>query len=257
MKPISLLLAGQQKSGKTHSLLSSFRSKRVAPERVLYVDNHGSTRAFPYIHRYTQAEPWGIWDLPYTDVDQLDSKIESIIQKVRGGNPPYDIIVVDDMSELEMTTFDKEDSRFVGKDRRQLWGQHLERMIQRLRQLTVKCGASFLATTRVAAADDYTKPGVRDVETKQLIRPQVIRPLIRGKVGEYIPYTFDMLVWQEIAQGKEHPVGSWNFRPEGAIWSGNRWGYFPQWPHKLKEPTFDALCDLIEAAEIWQAGEVK
>jgi len=249
--PFSALISGEWKTGKTHACLTVFNSKYVEPERILYLDNHRSTRAFPHIHRYTEKEKWGIWEVNSADVERVDSRIEGIISAARTGKAPYDIIVVDDLTELELQTFLKEESKFDGKDRRQLWGKHLDNMCQRQRRLILGSGAAFLATCRVGAMDDFTKPGVRDVETKQLVRPQVIRPLIRGKIGEWSPYNFDALIWQRAERTRTATVGVWDFAPAGSIRLGHRWEYYPAWPKEVKEPNFDSLVDLIQAAETW------
>lgn len=252
IKPFSTLISGEWKTGKTHSLLTVFRSAYVVPERVLYIDNHGSTRGFPHIHRYTDKEPWGIWETDYTMTEEVDKKIVSIMNAARRGQPPYDVICLDDTTELEFTTFDAEEDKFSGRDKRQLWGEHLDKMCERQRRLIHKSGASFLATCRVAAMDDFTKPGVRDRDTGQLVRPQIIRPLIRGKSGEWISYEYDALIWTRMDRARDgKSVGIYDFKPEGAIRCGHRWEYYPDWPTEIKEPTFDKLVDLITAAEKW------
>lgn len=252
MKPFSILVSGEWKTGKSHSLLSVFKSELVVPERILYIDNHGSTRAFPHIHRYTDAEPWGIWEVDYTQTALVDKKVDAIVTAGRQGKPLYDVICFDDITELEFTTFTKEESSFTGRDKRQLWGEHLEKMCARQRRLSQKSGSTFLATCRVGAMDDFTKPGVRDPETKQLVRPQIIRPLLRGKFGEWLPYTYDALVWMRLERDKaKRPVGVWDFIPEGNIRCGHRWDYYPKWPKEIRKPTFDQLCKLIEEAEEW------
>ncbi len=250
MKTFSALTSGEWKTGKTHVMLTVFSSKIVEPERILYIDNHESTKAFPHIHLYTPKEPWGIWRVDYTQTEEVDKKLAQIISKARTGQKPYDVICWDDITELEFTSMDEEGTKFQGKDKRQLWGEHLDAMCQRQRRLSFKSGATILATARVAAMDDFTKPGIRDVETKQLVRPQIIRPLLRGKFGEWINYSFDALIWSQM-DDKGH--GQWNFKPDGAVRCGHRWSYYPKWPKVMSEPTFDKLHDLIIDAEAWAA----
>jgi len=252
MQPFSALISGEFKVGKTHSMLTTFESNRVDVKRLLYVDNHESTRAFPHLHRYSKDEPWGIWEVDFTMTEEVDKKVDNICSLARSGKAPYDVICWDDMTELEFTTFTKEESQFSGRDKRQLWGEHLEKMCQRQRRLAHKSGATLLASCRVAAMDDFTKPGVRDTETKQLVRPQIIRPLLRGKFGEWISYSYDALIWARMKDG-DKVVGLWDFKPTGAIRCGHRWMYYDKWPKVWENPTFDKLADMVEAAEAYQA----
>ena len=256
MKPFSALVSGEYKTGKTHSLLTVFESERVKPERILYVDNHESTRAHPHISRYDKADknPWGIWEVDFTMTEEVDKKVDQICSLARAGKAPYDVICWDDMTELEFTTFTKEESHFTGRDKRQLWGEHLDRMCQRQRRLAHRSGATLLATCRVGAMDDFTKPGVRDTETKQLVRPQIIRPLLRGKFGEWVSYSYDALIWARMKDG-DKVVGLWDFKPQGAIRCGHRWMYDPTWPKVMENPSFDKLATLIEKAETYQLNK--
>ncbi len=257
IKTFTSLMAGEWKTGKTHGLLTVFKSKYVDPKRVLYIDNHESTRAFPWIHRYSQQEPWGIYEVDYTQVEEVDKKIDGIISAARTNKPLYDVIIWDDLTEVEFTTFAKEESKFAGKDKRQLWGEHLDNMCARQRRLSFKSGAVFLSACRVSAMDDFTKPGVRDSETKALIRPQTVRPLLRGKFGEWVPYNYDLLVWTRIKRVAKKPVNIWDFQPEGSIRCGHRWDYFPEWPQVMDNPQFDELVDLIAKAEAWGAANLQ
>ncbi len=245
MEHASILDFGIFGTGKTYFAASLFASKNIDPDRVLYIDNHGSTMALD-LPQYVKGEhEHGVLHLDFNDVDTYDAMAERVYTAAKSGNPLYDAIVIDDISEHELVAFDDAEGGFAGKDRRQLWGAHGQHLAQTMRFYDpVFTQAHLIVLARADwKPDPRVKPKPGDDEDK---RPRKFVPAARGMFGTWIEHFASMVIYSDYDVDYDgNQVFYHQYRPTGDILLKNRWWHKEELPARLDWPTWDRLWSII------------
>ena len=260
-RPVYLGVMGGPKVGKTHFATTLFTSKRVAPNRILYLDNHGSTSTFD-LPQYTVREPWGVRHL---SPDAPDAMYELLL-KLRVDyfskkKYPYDAIVLDDWSEFAQgdvdDRMDEDDSE---KHIPLTWRKHgdVMRSAGRLLHPTVT-HAHHLAVFQATQAPDPLEARPKRVEGGVLkfaadTRQTRIRPFLQGAFASWFPYKLDAVFYQYMEVKADKYKFYIQLVPTLKVDVLSRWLHKwvenPKLPSELLNPTFDKLLDLIDTIEL-------
>lgn len=188
---------GGPKSGKTHLWATLFESENVALERILYLDNHGSTSTLS-LPQWTKAEPWGVRHVP-TPSDMLAALKEA---RSRG---QYDAVVIDGWSQYSQDDVDAKMDKAGESNKPQAWGAHgdLMRLSMRICQSLVLAGIHVLVTFEAAQLPNplTERPKkIRDEEVKYSSdpRPTCLRPFLQGAFARELPYKLDALFYSHM-----------------------------------------------------------
>ena len=244
-RPPKIMTYGETGGGKSTFAASMFKSAYLNPERILYLDNHGSTDALG-LPLYVKGEhPWGVIRVPFDQPELVRGTVEAVLKAARAGKPLFDGIAIDDISEHEMTSMDELAGESEARDMRQVWGKHLSDLCTMTRQLEpALTKAALIVVGRAGRLPDPMAK--RDARKAVDDRPTVIRPLLRGKYGEWLPYFFDLIAWQSADISETTATFTMHFRPHGDMLVKNRWLH--RMPASMTNPTYDAIWDLIKDA---------
>ncbi len=250
---------GWEKVGKTEYAASLFNSQYIDPERILYLDNHGSTVAFN-LPEWSTSNPFGVREIPEDQPELVLEIAKDIRRDVARGIYKYDAFIIDDISEHGLVSVaELNDESENDKLRMKNWGIHLERMTATIRLLNPKrTGAHLIIVARASWSGDPKEKRDRSKITDE--RAQVVRPFLQGKFGDWMPFQMDLVTYQDT---EVHNNGDIDFRmllyPEGDIQVANRW--LKHWindakehklakdrklPRVLMDPTFDKLYEIIK-----------
>lgn len=241
---------GLDKVGKTWTALSLFNSKHVDPHRVIYVDNHGSTKG-RRVHPFTAAEPWGLKVI--TKLDELKTLADTIRGAAARNRPICDAIVVDDISEQALINI--AGLRQAGGTAIKNWGTHLEQMVDCLRMLdSDHTGAHLILIARAAWKADPTqqKPAV-GVGYEADTRDQLLQPHLQGAVGSWLPHLVDSTIYFHKEVKRNKVEFSALLTPKGDTLAIGRWYHHwaadPELPKEIVDPSFDKIYELLAGLE--------
>ncbi len=240
-RPWSVMDYGPPKVGKTTMAGTMMESVHLNPERILYLDNHGSSASLiPTPHQYTKAEPWGVFKSSDPDV---------ILEKLLAAPGKYEGVILDDLSEQTLADMDSRNTKSGGTDKSRMrnWGNHLDAYSHALRKLYPEdSGMYVLVIARSGwSANPLKKP---DPEKPMDREGLLYQPLFKGQLGSWIPYSHDIVAYHSMDIVGSEVASKMHFWPEGDIVVANRW--LKQWkdkkiPKTLSNPTFDKVYDLI------------
>jgi hypothetical protein len=243
---IRLGLAGEAGSGKTFLPASAFNSKYIDPERVLYIDNHGSTKALA-LPQYTATHRSGVWHVPYDQADKVYQMAENIEKFAKRGSPMFDLIIFDDLTQADLTGMYaiKEGGSNGGM---QDWGDHLQNLCEAFWRFDPDVSkATFVIIARLGELPDLSEKmsGKRDKKGDLVDdRMKIYRPMIRGQFGGYILHYPDILAWTECKGRRD-----FNLLLEAPPRHGgkfkNRYWHLKEMPAKIPMPTWDKFHDMM------------
>ena len=256
-RPLYVGIMGGPKAGKTHLAGTLFTSKHVAADRVLYLDNHGSTDAFDF-PQYTAQKPWGVKHISPDDPEALyaflmDLRRTKFVKK----QYPYDAIVIDDWSEfaqndIEERLGDEADAKTI-----QQWGTHgrIMRAAARL-LLPAITHAHHIAIFQAAQMPDPLEARPRGVGNTFVsdTRKTRIRPFLQGSFAAWFPYKLDAVWYQYMEVTGDKFKFYLQLVPTDKVEVLSRWLDHwvsqPRLARKLENPTFDAIYELVSGAEL-------
>lgn len=257
---IRLGLAGEAGSGKTWLPASAFNSKYVDPERILYIDNHNSTKALA-LPQYTASHRSGVWHIPYDGAQKVYDMAETIEKYAKRKQPLYDLIIFDDMTQADLTGMYAIKDGGSGSGM-QDWGDHLTNLCEAFWRFDPEVSkATFVIISRLGELPDLSEKmsGRRDKKGDLIDdRPKIYRPQIRGQFGGYILHYPDILAWTECKGRRdfrlllEPPTG------HGGKFK-NRYWHLKEMPAGIKMPTWDKFHEMmvpVQAAELARQQEV-
>ena len=248
-KGLRLFIYGEEGSGKTELLAGI---ARLAPERFLYIDNEGSTTAFP-MHKYTEAEPWGLIALSGTEPDKVQTLLHAELVRVRKGEGRYDAIAIDGLTEYNIAG-----QRFIvrrgraddtlkedtNKLSRSGWGTLLAMEIDMI-QVQMELGTQGVAIFMTAG-----------VMTEQLTK----MPLVQGRFGDMIGRYFDLLIYVETITVDKLPKHKYHLLKTGAFRSKNRWEDVwlkQKYPAEIINTNLEQVMELVQkAAQLKHEGGI-
>ena len=256
LRPLYIGVMGGPKAGKTHLAGTLFTSKHVAAERVLYLDNHGSTDAFDF-PQYSAKTPWGVKHISPDDPEELyNFLLELRRTRFVKKQYPYDAIVLDDWSEfaqadIEERLGDEPDAKTL-----QNWGTHgrIMRAAARL-LLPAVSHAHHIAIFQAAQMPDPLEARPQRVEGGQVkftsdTRKTRIRPFLQGSFASWLPYKLDGVFYQYMEVNAERFKFYLQLVPTDKVAVLSRWLHHwvaqPRLARKLENPTFDALYALLD-----------
>lgn len=258
-RPMQVGVFGGPKVGKTHFAGSLFRSKHIAANRILYLDNHGSTDPFDF-PQYTTQTPWGVKHIsPDSPTELYTFLLELRRTKFIHKQYPYDAIVIDDWSELAQADIedrldDKDDVNKI-----QQWGKHgtVMRSAARLLHPDVT-HAHHLAIFQAAQLPDPLEAKPQRVEGGVAkfapdTRKTRLRPFLQGSFASWLPYKLDALwyAYFELAGDKYKFYLQLVPTPGIAVMSRwlDLWVSQPRLARKIENPTFDDILALTDRAQ--------
>lgn len=258
-RPVYLGTMGGPKVGKTHFATTLFASQLVAANRVLYLDNHGSTSAFT-LPQYTAREPWGVRHISPDDPAALYKFLLKLrVDQFAKGKYPYDAIVLDDWSEFAQGDID---DRLDDEDKRHMplaWRDHgkVMRSAARLLHPTVT-HAHHLAIFQAAQLPNPLEPRPKKVERGVTLfvadtRDTRIRPFLQGAFAAWFPYKLDAVFYQHMEVKGDRFKFYMQLVPTGKVEVLSRWLELwvanPKLQDKLEDPTFDKVLNIIKSVE--------
>jgi len=227
----------------------------------LYLDNHGSTKRFGNIHRFTEKEKWGIRRIPLGQPEVFVEVAIRIREMTQKGNCPYKAIILDDISEQALLDMAARTS-YGTKKSIASWGEHLDIMTKGLRYLDPEeTGLWLFIVGRAGRMPVPTQQKTQKFNDKgePVFTPDdrdtYIGPLLRGQFGAWAPGFFDMILYHDLmTEERGNKMPRMDFRlhlaPIGDVRVKNRfidcWMKDPKLPLYLSMPTFDQLADLLE-----------
>lgn len=241
---------GGPKTGKSFFLATLFTSELVAPERVLYLDNHGSTNAMN-LPQWSKTEPWGVRHVP-TPNDMI-----AALKEARSRQAQYDALAIDDWSKYSQDDVDAKVGTVDDSKKMQAWGAHgdLMRLSMRICQGLVIADTHVLVAFEAAQLPDplTEKPKkIVDGEMKYSAdpRPTRLRPFLQGAFARELPYKLDALLYSHI---RDEGVKGYKFllqlAPDKKVEVLTRW--LAPWvadPRKSKDmenPSWDKVIAFI------------
>jgi len=242
MKAFGQLDYGEMKVGKTDYLVSVFNSEYVKPERILYIDNHGSTNGFD-VPLYSPTSKHGVWHLGGHESGKVLEKFAEIRGLCVRGKAPYDLIVIDDLS--EWASQDVAAAMEKGGASWKAWGVHLDNMTAAFRYVLPKyTGIILLCAARAGRMRDLLEdPKADDADT-------IIRPLLQGQFGSWALHEFDIISWHQMEVTKARKMTfTQDFFPHPDRYSGTR--FMKEWIKSgisptMVDPTFDKVYDIVD-----------
>ena len=245
---IRILLFGDEGSGKTDLAAGVTRMTN----RYLYIDNEGSTTAYP-MHHYSESEPYGLVMLSPKESGRVRSILERELGNVAVGKAQWDAIVLDGLTEHQVVRSQgiatqrhkddpKEDPSVLSM---RGWGLLLDDLL-RTAQLMVELSNHGTAVILTAAAE--TEGGE-------------IRPLCQGAFGKLVGRYFDLSVYvkgEPDSGGK--PVHMYHLLKSGLFKGKNRWEDVwlktpKKYPPKLVNAKLELLLHLVQEAAKEKAVE--
>jgi len=256
-KRINMGICGPGGSGKTFVAASAFRSKYVSPDRILYIDNHGSTKMLN-LPQYSKDTKYGVLHVPFDQTERLiiaKDGIKPIGERIydagRKGKPLYDLIIVDDVSEHELNEFSFLKKKFTGKDMRHVWDAHLNHMIDFFHYIdSAVSGANLVLISRVGLLPDPTTvPSGKREDSGSVVddRPLMARPAMRGKIADWFLHFPDLIVWQRMEYSpKLHWIMQVRPRPTDNMFFKNRGYHYEEMPERIVNPTWDKFWEPLD-----------
>ncbi len=241
---------GGPKVGKSHMLATLFTSELVVPERVLYLDNHGSTDAMD-LPQWSKAEPWGVRHVP------TPAEMTAALKEARTRAGQYDALAIDDWSKYSQDDVDKRMETATDGQKMKAWGAHgdLMRLSMRICQGMVIAGTHVLIAFEAAQLPDPLVVRPKKIKDEEVIfstdpRPTRLRPYLQGAFARELPYKLDALFYSHI---KDEGVKGYKFllqmAPDKKVEVLTRW--LAPWvadPRKSKDmedPSIDKLIAFI------------
>jgi len=249
MNQLKLGINGWEKSGKTVFCASALESQHIDPKKVIYFDNHNSTSALS-LHQHSKVEPWGVWHTGADPVQELIDYTITLRRLQARGRPMPMLHILDDATELGLASIDdlNMDSGDDEKARMRNWGTHLTNMTRIYRGLK-NSGSHLIIVTRAGWGGDPKQK--RDKGSVVDNRDQVVRPMLQGAFGDYIPFELDAVLYQEMERAKRGGGRTYTLHftpPDADTFVVSR--YETQWeekslPKEVQNATFDQVWDLF------------
>lgn len=233
-RSIKIAVFGEEGSGKTDLLVGA---TRVSPTRHLYIDNEGSTTAYP-LHPYTKTEPYGVYLSDPFNSSEVQKLLSDELARATKGLGLYDAIALDSMTDHSYNEsrriegqFDKEFGQ-KGSDERTLkrWAEVLAANVQ-VCQTGVALsnyGCAFLITAAANRREDDAK----------IAATPTIQPLMSGSIKDLVGRWFDLVLFVEPSieeeKGVKKPVHKYHMLRDGPWRVKNRW---EKWWIKLGLPS--------------------
>ena len=181
MKPIATMLYGEAGCGKSYLAASLFDTTLLDPERVLYLDNHGSTDHLELPQYEKGVREYGVFHVDSDEPELLIAMAQDkIIPAVAAGKPLYDAIVIDDISEHDLTSMENRTTTGFDAWREQL--SDMSNMFRLYKPSVTK--AHLIVTARAAMLPDYMEKKRKG--GKEDSRSQILRPMVRGQFGVWM-----------------------------------------------------------------------
>lgn len=235
------LTYGPAGAGKTWYAASVFTSAHVDPAKVVYVDNHDSTAVLD-LPKYVVGKG-GVLHVHYSEPDRIKKLVEQVRAAVRQGEHPFDAIVIDDLSEYDMTDMDVRLENT--KDKWAAWGAHLSEFCNVVRMLSpAETGAHLIVVSRAARTPNPLAHKRRDAQGKTIVddADTIVGPALRGQFGAWVPHFFDLITYQqEEVNSKGEVVHRMVLRTNGNMYIKNRWKHLKEVPALIDDPTFDKV----------------
>lgn len=249
-RPRFLGFMGGPKTGKSHLLATLFTSGEINPERVLYLDNHGSTSAMN-LPQWSKTEPWGVRHVP-TPADMI-----AALKEARSRQGQYDALAVDGWSQYSQDDIDAKMEKATDGQKMKVWGAHgdLMRLSMRICQGMVIADTHVLVTFEAAQLPDPLVEKPKKIKDGELTysadpRPTRLRPFLQGAFARELPYKLDALFYSHV---RDEGVKGYQFllqlAPDKKVEVLTRW--LAQWvadPRKSKDmenPTWDKVIAFI------------
>lgn len=249
---LKVAVFGEEGAGKTDLLVGV---ARLAPTRYLYIDNEGSTTAYP-LHIYTKEEPYGVYLSDPFNSGEVQKLLSAELARAAKGQGLYDAIVLDSMTDHSYNEsrriegqFDKEFGS-KGSDEKTLkrWGEVLAANVQ-VCQTGVALSNNHCAFMLTSAAN-------RREDDAKIIASSTIQPLMSGSIKDLVGKWFDLVIFVEPAveevKGVKKPVHKYHMLRDGPWRVKNRWE--EEWlrlglPNVLTNTNLEELLPLIAKAE--------
>ena len=242
-RPLFIGSMGGPKVGKTEFALSAFDSIHFPPERVLYMDNHGSTDTFSDVPQWSPVNRFGVKHYASDDADAVYKDLFAIRKAFRAGKQMYDCIILDDWSEFAQADIDDRLDDEELRDGRKAWGEHADLLKGAARLIFPRnTGAHHIGLFQAAQMPDPLEPkpeyGTPDK------RDTMLRPFLQGQFASYLPFKLDGLFYQErLDKGAKHTYNM-RFEPTRDEAIFNRW--LKDWlasgdSTTMVDPTFDKV----------------
>ena len=98
-------------------------------QRTLWLHTERPIVSFDY-HLWTTAEPWGVRYLPDATIDDIIKVVQPLRLAARGHKWQYDLVVLDGITETDLSNFSKIEETSGAKDGRQMWGEQADDMLR-------------------------------------------------------------------------------------------------------------------------------
>lgn len=262
-RPMNIGIMGGPKVGKTHLAGTAFASKHVEANRVLYLDNHGSTDTFDF-PQYTDKTRWGVKHISPADPEELSNFLLELRRKFLKGQYPYDLTVVDDWSEFAQGDID---DRLDDEDETKVirhWGKHGSVMRDAGQIVHPDVShAHHIAIFRASQMPDplEARPRKKGGGFVSDTRETMIRPFLQGSFAAWFPYKLDAVWYQymEVEKDKYRFYLQWVPNPKVAVLSRwlHHWVENPRMPRKLVNPTFDAIWEMVNRFETGDMSKIE
>lgn len=231
---LKIAVFGEEGSGKTDLLVGI---ARLAPTRYLYIDNEGSTTAYP-LHIYTKEEPYGVYLSDPFNSGEVQKLLSAELARAAKGQGLYDAIALDSMTDHSYNEsrriegqFDKEFGS-KGSDERTLkrWSEVLAANVQ-VCQTGVALSNNHCAFMLTSAAN-------RREDDAKILASSTIQPLMSGSIKDLVGRWFDLVLFVEPGieeeKGVKRPVHKYHMLRDGPWRVKNRW---EKWWIKLDLPS--------------------
>ena len=246
MTLLSIMVLGEEKSGKTHMAGTLFNSQLIRPDRILYLDTHESTKAL----RVPQSQIRHIATL-----DEAVKQVDRVLAAgARGKAPPCDVIVIDDFSDLTERDITEElDGKENARARQRAWGELRDALFPFLWKIQPKSTRAHLfCISRAFRMTIPTSAKVKDEKGNEKERPTAIRPFVRGQTGPWANYQFDIIAYSERRVRGDDMGFFLHLWPLGDVEVAHRWFEEQladrELARRLDNPSFDQLVAWVEQA---------
>src|SRR3990167_1564749 len=228
-----ICLYGFAGSGKTGVCLKA--AEYVGWERTLWLHTERKTAQYT-MPEYTESSPFGVINVQHTPVEEIYDFLEDIEKRAAAGERPYDLVVLDSISELEFVNIDsiekslKKDSKSGKKaDGRQVWGEEKSDMLNLFWRLT-NLNSFVLLTAHVTEVPNPVAP-VNEDGSKNFI----LRPHMSGYWAKGLDHRLDMTLYMERKSMGERRI---YLKPTGTIHVLDRFEHLVETPQYIVVPDF-------------------